>query len=404
MCFSGCLGSEPGCASSIPQYPPSFYRELYYSIEMTRGMPISPSVTMTHNGFKAILKRAPKLTGGHTHPLPSGDPIPVFPVDAFLEAPSEWVKGPGSYVCPVESEWGLWFDWTMNDRQNTAILTSVKGLNPITGKQIDGLALERYKNRCPIHEEEFKGDDRFCEKCGYSWPPQNYVCSPNTLWWDGFRADDGTVRQFFFSKEEEADIASAVIGKHNTVPAFGFCFYSPRNKYAIRPPQPVYTGGASGYSGLSGFSGICSSGESGVSGHSGITFSGWSGYSGSSGHSGVYSGTSGCSGSSGFSLSGISGYSAYSGDVGTSGSSGFVPLKPEEEEEIKAVAVGAGAKIHQRLLPDSRPSVREWKNRYGGIIRLYFCFKPQFAQILKGGIRNLNGNEEGFLKGLPIRP
>lgn len=103
-------------------------------------------------------------------------------------------------------------------------------------------------------------------------------------------------------------------------------------------------------------------------------------------------------------MSGISGYSAYSGDVGTSGSSGFVPLKPEEEEEIKAVAVGAGAKIHQRLLPDSRPSVREWKNRYGGIIRLYFCFKPQFAQILKGGIRNLNGNEEGFLKGLPIRP
>ena len=140
---------------------------------MIRGKTITPLHVMTNNGFFARLMKAPKLSGSGTHALPPGQSIPVYPVDAFLDAPSNWVKGAGSYVCPVESEWGLWFDWTMNDQPNTAVIPSVKDMNPITGQKIEGLALERYTNKCPIHGKAFKGDDRLCEECGYNWPPQN---------------------------------------------------------------------------------------------------------------------------------------------------------------------------------------------------------------------------------------
>jgi len=342
---------------------------------------------MEHNGFKASLKKAPRLIGEHTFGLPSGENIPVFPVDAFLEAPYEWVKGPGSYVCPIESEWGLWFDWRGNNKMNTAILPSVKGMNPINGRKIEDLALERYKKTCPTHGTDFLGNDRLCEQCGWSWPPQNYVCAPNALWWDGFRADDGTVRQFFFSKEEEADIASAVIGSHNVAPAFGFCFYKPKKEYVINPPPVTYNTGYYGYSGFSGHSGL----------------SGVSGYSGSVGNVG----TSGYSGDIGISsCSGVSGPRGWSGSSGSSGASGWNPSGWSgirgDEEEIKSVSVGAGAKINQTLMSDSRKSIDEWENEYSGIIRLYFCFRPQFTKILRGGTRDLKGNKEGFLKGLRV--
>ena len=134
----------------------------------------------------------------------------------------------GNFCCfGFLPETGLWFDWTFNSDKNTAIVPTVKGCNPITGLKTSGFHLERYEDKCPKHGCDFIGD-RFCEECGYKWPCQNYVAYPNLLLWDGYRSEDGNVRQFFFTEELMRDVSSALIGRENTVPAFGFAFYTPK--------------------------------------------------------------------------------------------------------------------------------------------------------------------------------
>jgi hypothetical protein len=63
------------------------------------------------------------------------------------------------------------------------------------------------------------------------------VSNPDTLWWDGFFHNDGTVRQFFFTEEVKRDVASIIMGEENTVPAFGFAFY--KYKHDVRLREPV---------------------------------------------------------------------------------------------------------------------------------------------------------------------
>ena len=184
--------------------------------------------TMEHAGFKASLMRASRLKGEGIHGLPPEEKIRVFPIASLPGSPDGWVREAGTYVVPVDTEWGLWFDWTMNDALNHAIIPSTKGMNPITGRKLEGFGLEEYSDKCPTHGCDLTHGN-LCNECGYELPPQNYVCNPNTLWWDGFRQSDGSVRQFFFTDEDERDIASAVIGKENTVPAFGFACYKPKN-------------------------------------------------------------------------------------------------------------------------------------------------------------------------------
>ena len=116
--------------------------------------------------FSARLMRAPRLKDEKSGALPPGAPIPVFPVDALPGCPKDWIGGEGAFVCPVDPGWGLWFDFTNNDAMNTAVMASVKGMNPITGQKLEGLALERYEEKCPVHKEAFK-TGRLCEKCGY---------------------------------------------------------------------------------------------------------------------------------------------------------------------------------------------------------------------------------------------
>src|SRR5271157_3049676 len=135
---------------------------------------------MQHKGFSAKIMKAERLTGSGVHGLPPGSAIDVLPVDAFEQPMAHWIKGAGNYVVPVDSDWGLWFDFTSNDQMNTAVLLSIKGMNPVTGQRTNGLGLERYEEKCPIHNAKFK-DGLFCEKCNYKWPDQNYIAYPNTL-------------------------------------------------------------------------------------------------------------------------------------------------------------------------------------------------------------------------------
>lgn len=327
---------------------------------------IAPQATllMTCKGFVASLRRTEKLIdNGHVHALPQGYNVPVYPVDMFPGCPDEWLRGEGSYVCPVEPNWGLWFDWTMNDSLNTAVLPSVKGMNPITGQKLEGLWLEAYADKCPVHDISFEGHERFCPECNYRWPPQSYVCDPNTLWWDGFRQPDGTVRQFFFSDDEARDIASLVIGKNNTVPAFGFAFYSTKKRRAPRLA---------------------------------ITRMGMATYEPTWGQMDMatYEPTWG-------SNSVILNCTQGSHTCGTGSRVGACETT-RQRIAAKNVSVGAGAKINQGLRPDSL-SVEEWKPEPEAVMRLYFCFEKQFRHIVdNGGIKNLKGDDEGFLRGLPV--
>ena len=74
----------------------------------------SAVTVMEHAGFKARIMKARRLTGEGVHGLPSGSPIDVFPIASLPGCPEGWVKEAGTYVCPVSSDWGLWFDWTLN--------------------------------------------------------------------------------------------------------------------------------------------------------------------------------------------------------------------------------------------------------------------------------------------------
>jgi len=68
-----------------------------------------------------------------------------------------------------------------------------------------------------------------------------------------------------------------------------------------------------------------------------------------------------------------------------------------------SVSVGAGAEIDQKLQMDSL-GVEGWQEEPGAIIRLYFAFEEQFLDIVHsaGGIAKLEGEKEGYLKGLPV--
>ena len=65
------------------------------------------------------------------------------------------------------------------------------------------------------------------------------------------------------------------------------------------------------------------------------------------------------------------------------------------------VGVGAGAKINQGLVKDSL-SLTDWSEEPASIMRLYFVFEDQYKEIKSKGMRDLTGDKEGFLSGLPV--
>jgi hypothetical protein len=391
---------------------------LFYANDVVKKITKKPNpqarLSMKINGFVAKLMRAERLKdNGYAHNLPPGEPIPVFPIDMLPGCPDGWVRDAGSYVCPVAADWGLWFDWTKNDDMNTAVLPTVKGMNPITGRKLDGLSLEQYSSKCPVHDEEFKGDELFCESCGYKWPPQSYISSPNTLWWDGFRQPDGKVRQFFFSEDEARDIASLVIGKENTVPAFGFAFFKPKEERPSSPSNPWAGHVLSSYDGLIGCSGIYdddlmnmtfeSSGDDMMLGFcdDGLDFEP---------DDLTPKVTCSVSPPKGI-LRGVTKTNAETSSSPTASASSTSASKRLFANNVKAtarmkspkkeVAVGAGAEIEQDLARDPL-GVDGWKNEAEGVVRLYFCFEEQFRYIADQGIKDLSGSDAGYLEDLPV--
>jgi hypothetical protein len=381
---------------------------------------------MEYKGYRASIKRAPKLSNHRAHGLPPGTAIDVYPVDAFEDPLPNWIKGPGNYVVPVDSDWGLWFDWTMNDRYNTAVLPTVKGMNPVTGRKTEGYGLEKYENKCPVHGIEFK-DGLFCKECNYRWPHQNYVAAPNTLWWDGFRTADGKVRQFFFTEDLAKSIPELVVGKENTIPAFGFAFYKPKN------PRSGHIAYGRGCTGQSIFGELSVSDTIGSVNYDSFTLC-RSGSVGLGTTDPTYIFTC-LSNTSADKLSQSSTLAQTASSVQLNGNvikdsmqqalqTHLVSTHPKSfQQETKTscgefkssvkgndvkkrsitaeVGVGAGAEIYQDLAPDTL-KIDEWEEEPAAVMRLYFVFIEQFKEIAAKGMKDLSGNKEGFLAGLPV--
>ncbi len=326
--------------------------------------------TMKQAGFSARLMKAPKLKDvGTPHSLPPGSELPVVPIANLPGCPDLWSREAGTYVCPVDTNWGIWFDFTMNDRMNTAVVSSIKGLNPITGKPLDGPNLESYVEKCPIHNIPF-GHDLLCEECGYRWPHQNYLTHESTLWLDGFRQPDGTVRQFFFTEDDKRDIASLIMGKQNTMPAFGFVFYEPKVKRE-EPVTPTIFDYASP-----------------ILDH-------WNGGGFPHFDDNIVTYTTSTTPLPAQTMS-------FCANVPTKSTNPDLSCYHVNTRSIKTASVGAGAEINQDIKRDSI-GVDGWKEAPSSVIRLYFCFEEQFRQIVeRGGVKGIQTKNSGFLNGLPV--
>lgn len=379
---------------------------------------------MEHAGFKANIMEAERLAGERTHALPPGSALPVHRVSEFKKHPDNWMEEDGCYVVPVKPNKGLWFDWTMNEALNTAVVPTVKGCNPITGLKTDRLGLERYENNCPKHDIKFT-DDRYCEKCGYKWPAQNYVAHPNTSWWDGFRADDGSVRQFFITEDMMRDIASHMIGKENTVPAFGFAFFKPKKtrREAVLDSFTISNNGCGcghWHCGCGHWYHPFNSGPIFGDVHSSIIPNSINGIS----NEHIYLSNNSNSADAHIELDSIqcsaTGPQNYSQDE--------IPVLSQEEAEAKfdlslkfqkksknvlrsmsmspsapkkEVAIGAGAKIEQGLIVDPY-ELDSWKEEPDSIMRIYFVFQNEFDHWKSFGMKDLDGKINGMLDNLPV--
>ena len=387
---------------------------------------------MESNGFYAAIMRSDKKKDDDNSSLPPGIPIPCLPVDYLKNRPNFWIGGQGSYVCPIEADWALWFNWTMNNN-NISILPSVKGMNPITGARINGLCLEQYKERCPIHNVKFL-HGRLCPECNFKWPEQNYIADPMPFYWDGFKSADGTVRQFYFTEDMTKSIPELVIGKEDTVPAFGFCFYQLKdcktdyengNRLKNKFPKIFRQTTLRDSLSMSDSRGRLS--DSSMSDSSSLSMS-------------DYRGITGCQGCTGF-RGVVRRHSYVSPESFTSSlkieeytksttkstdSNDFAinvclaaPAPVFYEDSIMnesvvtnathvsmrlmnaEVGIGAGAKISQDVIGD-RHSIDEWQNKPASIMRIYFVFREQFERYVEDGLRDLSGATNGYLENLPI--
>lgn len=384
------------------------------------------------NGFKARIMEADRLVGSEQFGLPPGNPLPTYKVSSFKKRPDTWMVAEGSVVVPVKANKGLWFDWTLNDQENTAVLPSVKGCNPITGQQIDGFTLESYQIKCPVHGVNFE-KDRYCPECGYKWASQNYVTAPNYLWWDGFRDASGTVRQFFFTEDMMRDVASQKLGAENTVPAFGFAFYTPVEKHMSviydKTTGTFRTVNESSYktSVVKGkldnklsdntlgttLSGLYSKGVQGMNGVQGVQGVAGRGFSSQAKKKSLttkwtpVTETFYCCASASAQDSSVTTLTNSAAPDMSCFSSCVMEDSYEEKQrgitlyndnEIKEVAVGAGAVIKQELAED-KYGISTWKNAPDAVMRVYFVFQDEFDKWASHGFVGESGS---MLSGLPV--
>lgn len=168
------------------------------------------------------------LEGGGVHGLPPHAPVRASRVDCYPGCPADWPRSSGntsSWFVPIVEGRGMWLDFNpcWGHPHHVAVVVSIQGVNPLTGRKADKLELEAYK------------DDGEVEK--WLRGRQNYLATTSTprglLWIDGFRAKDGTVRQYIFTREERRGVAAQLIGV-DRVFAIGAAFFLSKEP---KPPE-----------------------------------------------------------------------------------------------------------------------------------------------------------------------
>jgi len=368
------------------------------------------STRMEINGLYAEINMPPALSGDGLHALPPHCKVQAFPVDEFPACPSNWMHGSGkasSYFVMATVDRGMWFDFTMNagHRYDLAIVVSVQGINPVTGKKVTQLNLEQYREKCPVHNIAFQ-QDRFCPECNYNWPAQNYISTTTgqMLWIDGFRNEKGEVRQYIITEDITRGVAAQVIGD-DRVWAIGFAFYLSKEPRKT----PAHFGNPSW-----GMNSLSLSDEYGADmsslGYDCCT-SGPSGPAGPSGAAGTY-GPCGDSGSKSFSFASMQHVSSCScskgamhrslktgGGIIRAASMAAPRTTPAPMTQQKMLEIGAGARINQEIGVDPNP-IDYWQAEPTGLIYCNYVDDMMFRQILKAGQRQVK--KEGALAGLKV--
>lgn len=363
--------------------------------------PNGGSTTLTVNGLhctfnmpEAVKRRTDSQGNEMTVGLPPGAPRIGYPVDKFPASPTSWMHGSGkasSYFVPILPERGMWLDFNGNNyhSHHVAVVVSVQGVNPLTGMKVDPIRLEQYKNKCPKHGTDFL-QNRFCESCGFEWHPQNYLSSNNgsPFWLDGFRTEDGTVRQWYFTEEECKGVAAQLIGEERVF-AIGIAFYLSKN------PKPVvrHTRRSYGYA--------CGSlgGGSPFLASKGIA-SGFKGFAPSYEEYDVQvlcSANNAAPTMDSMSLESVQTLSAdptdYSGEIQQAEQASI-------ERSLKKIEIGAGAKIYQKINADPE-NLDFWQDEPAGMIYINYCDVATAERILAAGPRKQKA--EGFLDGLKLK-
>lgn len=290
----------------------------------------------------------------------------AYLVDDLPTCPENWMRSSRdstSYLVPVQNGRGLWLDFNGNAQHShdVAVLISVQKLNPVIGRMVDGMVLEQYGSEdrrtsvgphrfiaeCPKHGVLF-GHDRLCERCGYKWPGQNYLATtgtrPGELWLDGFRAEDGAIRQFVFTEETMRGVAAQIIGEERVF-ALGVSFFLSRNK----KPAPVYQ-----YRGYSDY-GVQTLGGGFLGG----------------------------------------GLESFGGGTRSYQPKG-VAMGGGSTREVRNLEVGKGARVKQSVYPDPK-DLSYWQESSSGTIYINYLSEDQAAEILR---TSRPPQSDGFLDGL----
>jgi hypothetical protein len=332
-------------------------------------------------------------------------------VDEYPACPTNWMHGSGtvkSYFVPIQPEHGMWLDLNgcSNHTHHIAALISVQGVNPLTGQPLidTAMRLEQYKNKCPKHDKEF-GADLYCEECGYKWVPQNYLATTGTplgqFWLDGFRADDGAVRQYYFTEEEAKGVATQVIGDKR-VYAIGIAFYKsktekPNQAYAPRTVKLLSMG--SKPSSSWGAAAVMPDVAVHVSRRSFNRYRG-SGQSQNKSDSGLESLSSVTPEAvsmnyAGDSTTGFDDYEQTAGGIKLRDSNDFIDLP------VKQLEIGAGAKINQRVYRDPE-NLDFWEDKPIGMLYINYVDEGAAKRIIAIGKKDMTKKGEGFLAGLTV--
>jgi len=365
---------------------------------------LSVSVNLPHAVKQQFDSDGNEITQG----LPPYAPVDLAVVDEYEGAPNDWMRGSaktGSFFFPVKEGRGLWLDFNGNrgHKHHVAVVVSIQGVNAVTGQKMVGFKprLERYDEKCPVHGVKF-GHDRFCEKCGFKWPPQNYLATTGTpsgsFWLDGFRNQKGEIRQFIFTPEEmERGVAQHLIGD-DRVFAIGVAFFLSKEP----KPEPKFDPNVLRSAGIGSLGG----GDAYKGGGGGYRYS-WSGgssWSSGSPKIGMRSLTK-----RHFAPPTVENCVRSNDTMGMGGSDfiGFTDVDAGGEETLELAGVdstrfevGAGARVRQTVHSDPE-SLDFWQDEPAAVIYMNYANEATVQEILGSPRVDMTAGGEGFMKDIP---